>query len=77
MQEVPSDFFVDIVSSNNFLCNCLNTLFFNGKSNPDISTQLKQKLKRFENNVTNKFGWDFSQDLDEDAPVYVEIKNSE
>ena len=77
MQEVPSDFFVDIVSSNNFLCNCLNTLFSNGKSNPDISSQLKQKLIRFENNVTKKFGWDFSEDLDDEEPVYVEIESAE
>ena len=73
MQEVPTDFFVDIVSSNNFLCNCLNTLFANGKNNPDVSAQLKQKLVRFENNVTKKFGWDFSQDLDDDAPVVVDL----
>ena len=75
MQEVPSDFFVDIVSSDNFLCNCLNTLFTNGKTNPDVESQLKQKLNRFEQNVTKKFGWDFSVDLDEDAPVVVDIDN--
>ena len=72
MQEVPEDFFVDIVSSNNFLCSCLNTLFINGRSNADVSPQLKQKLLRFETNITKKFGWDFSQDLEEDAPVIVE-----
>ena len=76
MQEVPSDFFVDIVSSDNFLCNCLNNLFTNGKSNSDISSQLKQKLGRFESNVNKKFGWDFSQDLDEDAPIVVTIENA-
>jgi len=75
MQEVPSDFFVDIVSSDNFLCNCLNTLFSNGKTNLDVNSQLKQKLTRFESNVNKKFGWDFSQDLDEDAPVVVNIEN--
>ena len=75
MQEVPSDFFVDIVSSDNFLCNCLNTLFLNGKSNNDVNVQLKQKLSRFEANVTKKFGWDFSQELDEDAPVVVNFDN--
>lgn len=77
MQEVPSDFFVDIVSSNNFLCNCLHTLFSNGKNNSDISSQLKQRLIRFENNVTKKFGWDFTEDLDDEAPVYVEIQSPE
>ena len=73
MQEVPSDFFVDIVSSNNFLCNCLNTLFTNGRNNLDVKPQLKQKLSRFESNVSKKFGWDFSEELDDEAPVVVNI----
>ena len=75
MQHVPTDFFVDIVSSNNFLCNSLNTLFTNGRNNADISEQLKLKLVRFESNVTKRFGWDFSEDLDDDAPVVVEASN--
>ena len=75
MQHVPTDFFVDIVSSNNFLCNSLNTLFTNGRNNADISEQLKLKLVRFESNVTKRFGWDFSEDLDDDAPVVVESSN--
>ena len=73
MQEVPSDFFVDIVSSNNFLCNCLNTLFTNGRNNLDVKPQLKQKLSRFESNVSKKFGWDFREELDDEAPVVVNI----
>ena len=77
MQHVPTDFFVDIVSSNNFLCNSLNTLFTNGRNNADISEQLKLKLVRFESNVTKRFGWDFSEDLDDDAPVVVEATCNE
>ena len=76
MQHVPTDFFVDIVSSNNFLCSSLNTLFTNGRNNMDVSEQLKLKLIRFETNVTKRFGWDFSQDLEDDAPVVVETSNS-
>jgi len=72
MQHVPTDFFVDIVSSDNFLCSSLNTLFTNGRNNADIREPLKRKLMRFESNVTKRFGWDFSQDLDDDAPVVVD-----
>ena len=77
MQHVPTDFFVDIVSSNNFLCGSLNTLFTNGRNNSDVSQQLKLKLARFESNVTKRFGWDFSQDLEDDAPVVVETNSND
>jgi len=77
MQEVPEDFFVDIVSSNNFLIDCLHSLFTNGKHNNEIDVQLKEKLKRFENNVTKRFGWDFSEELEDEAPVVVEEMSSD
>ena len=77
MQHVPTDFFVDIVSSNNFLCGSLNTLFTNGRNNTDVSQQLKLKLARFESNVTKRFGWDFSQDLEDDAPIVVETNSND
>jgi len=72
MKEVPSDFFVDIVSCDNFLSSSLNSLFGTVKNSPEVNSQLKEKAKKFESNVTKKFGWDFSADLTEDAPVIVE-----
>eukprot|EP00092_Neocalanus_flemingeri_P029465 GFUD01031995.1.p1 GENE.GFUD01031995.1~~GFUD01031995.1.p1 ORF type:complete len:396 (+),score=120.40 GFUD01031995.1:36-1223(+) len=72
MKEVPSDFFVDIVSSDNFLSSSLNSLFSTVKNSPEVNQQLKEKAKKFEANVTKKFGWDFSAELTEDGPVVVE-----
>jgi len=72
MKEVPSDFFVDIVSSSNFLSTSLNILFSNVKNSQEVDSSLKQKATKFEANVTKKFGWDFTLDLNEEAPVVVE-----
>jgi len=72
MKEVPSDFFVDIVSCNNFLSDSLTSLFATIKNSPEVNSQLKEKAKKFEANVTKKFGWDFSAEASEDAPIFVE-----
>ena len=75
MKEVPSDFFVDIVSSSNFLSSCLNSLFSNVKNSEEVDSQLKEKAKKFETNVTKRFGWDFTPDMSEDDPVVVETSD--
>ena len=73
MQEVPEDFFVDIVSCNNFLVTCLTDLFANLKENEDALTQLKTRAISFENHLTKKFGWSFDDNADEEfAPVIVD-----
>ena len=72
MKEVPKDFFVDIVSSSNFLSSCLNSLFSNIKTSSEVNKKLKDKAEKFEANVTKRFGWDFTIDQDEDSPVVVE-----
>ena len=75
MKEVPSDFFVDIVSSSNFLSSCLNSLFSNVKNSEEVDSQLKDKANKFEANVTKRFGWDFTSELCEDAPIVVETSD--
>ena len=75
MKEVPSDFFVDIVSSSNFLSSCLNSLFSNVKNSEEVDSQLKNKANKFEANVTKRFGWDFTSELCEDAPIVVETSD--
>jgi len=75
MKEVPSDFFVDIVSCNNFLSDSLTSLFATIKNSPEVNSQLKEKANKFEANVTKKFGWDFSAELSEDAPTIVETSD--
>jgi len=75
MKEVPEDFFVDIVSSNNFLCSSLSTLFVSIKESNNVTKELKDKARKFERNVSKKFGWDFSEDLSEYAPVVVSTES--
>merc|ERR1711864_16883 len=71
LREVPEDFFVDIVSRNNFLCSSLSTLFSNVKESKDVDEELKEKARKFERNVSKRFGWDFSKEALDDAPVVV------
>ena len=73
MKEVPKDFFVDIVSSSNFLVSCLHTLFANIRDNTDVTADLKEKSRKFETNVTKRFGWDFSREEGEEEPVVVDV----
>ena len=73
MQEVPEDFFVDIISENNFLVSSLTDLFANVREHEDMAPQLRQKAISFENHLTKKFGWDFSQEDEEYAPTVVEL----
>jgi A1 cistron-splicing factor AAR2 len=73
MQEVPEDFFVDIVSQNNFLVKSLADLFANIRENVEIEDQLQTRAISFENHLSKKFGWDFSEEDDEFAPVVVEL----
>ena len=72
MQEVPEDFFVDIISSNNFLLTSLTNLFSNIKEQDNALNTLKSRAISFENHLTKKFGWSFNEDEDEDlAPVMI------
>ena len=73
MREVPEDFFFDIISSNNFLVAALTNLFENIREY-EASQELKIKAISFENHLSKKFGWTFSDDVnDENAPVVVEL----
>jgi len=71
MLEVPEDFFVDIVSSNNFLVSALTDLFANIREQDDSLNQLKMRAISFENHLTKRFGWTFSEDDEEFGPVVV------
>ncbi|ODN02381.1 Protein AAR2 [Orchesella cincta] len=69
--EVPQDFFVDIVTCNNFLFSCLQTLIQNVKDQGNAEMKLKNKVARFASFVSSKFGWDF-EELYDDAPTVVD-----
>ncbi|KAF4097059.1 protein AAR2 homolog [Onychostoma macrolepis] len=70
--EIPPDFFVDIVSQNNFLTTTLQD-FFQFASSPGVDSTLRKRAEKFKVHLTKKFRWDFDADLDECAPVVVEL----
>ncbi|XP_067942188.1 protein AAR2 homolog [Watersipora subatra] len=71
MKEIPEDFFVDIVSSDNFLTHTLHSLFTN-MQNSDASSDLKTRAAKFSKNLTKQFGWCFEEEPDDCAPVIVD-----
>ncbi|CAL1530086.1 unnamed protein product [Lymnaea stagnalis] len=73
IREIPSEFFVDIVTRNNFLTLTLHELFQNLLSD-NIDSKLKQKSISFQKHLTEKFKWDFSTEPDDYAPVVVDDK---
>ncbi|XP_029211693.2 LOW QUALITY PROTEIN: protein AAR2 homolog [Acropora millepora] len=70
--EIPKDFFVDIVSTNNFLTTTLQVFFSNLKSSATVDKKLVEKARRFQRHLTKRFNWDFETEPDEFAPVVVE-----
>uniref|UniRef100_A0A3P8SG91 Protein AAR2 homolog n=1 Tax=Amphiprion percula TaxID=161767 RepID=A0A3P8SG91_AMPPE len=70
--EIPPDFFVDIVSQNNFLTSTLQD-FFQFASGPCVDGTLRKRAEKFKAHLTKKFRWDFDADLDDCAPVVVEL----
>ncbi|XP_019723986.1 protein AAR2 homolog [Hippocampus comes] len=70
--EIPPDFFVDIVSQNNFLTSTLQD-FFQLATGPSVDGALRKRAEKFKAHLTKKFSWDFDADLDECAPVVVDL----
>ena len=74
LKEVPQDFFVDIVSSQNFLTVILHRFFQNVVSSSDAPESLKRRATKFQKHVTEHFKWDFDTEAIEDQPVVVELE---
>ncbi|MBN3310606.1 protein AAR2 homolog [Amia ocellicauda] len=70
--EIPPDFFVDIVSKDNFLTSTLQE-FFMFASSPGVDHGLRKRAVKFKAHLTKKFRWDFEMDPDDCAPVVVEL----
>jgi len=70
--EIPKDFFVDIVSANNFLTTTLQVFFSNVESSTTVDKKLVEKALRFRQHLTKRFNWDFESEPEEFAPVVVE-----
>jgi len=74
IREVPNDFFVDIVSSNNFLVTILNQLFAFVRNNTTVDAALRSRMEKFQAHLSEKFQWIFDDSEDEeDKPVVVDI----
>uniref|UniRef100_A0A915JH36 Protein AAR2 homolog n=1 Tax=Romanomermis culicivorax TaxID=13658 RepID=A0A915JH36_ROMCU len=68
----PKDFFVDIISKNNFLTVTLSHFFTNIESNVDPNDDLYKKATKFKNFLSNEYEWDFDDTTDDSKPVIVE-----
>ena len=72
INEIPKDFFVDIVTSNNFLVSTLTSLFSSIEQSC-FDEQLQNRAKQFRKYLTKKLKWKFNSEPDDWAPVVVEI----
>uniref|UniRef100_A0A8C6YRT3 Protein AAR2 homolog n=1 Tax=Nothoprocta perdicaria TaxID=30464 RepID=A0A8C6YRT3_NOTPE len=72
LNEIPADFFVDIVSQDNFLTSTLQ-VFFSCVCNAAIDRTLRKKAEKFKAHLTKKFKWDFEAEPEDCAPVVVEL----
>jgi A1 cistron-splicing factor AAR2 len=76
LAEIPEDFLVDIVASNNIVYHSLRSLFRTLQLSETADDRLKSKAKRFQERLTVKFLWDFTgldKEDDDEAPVVVNI----
>ncbi|XP_019368595.1 PREDICTED: protein AAR2 homolog [Gavialis gangeticus] len=72
LSEIPPDFFVDIVSQDNFLTSTLQ-VFFSYTCSTAMDRRLRKKAEKFKAHLTKKFKWDFDAEPDDCAPVVVEL----
>ncbi|NXX14131.1 AAR2 protein, partial [Podargus strigoides] len=75
LSEIPADFFVDIVSQDNFLTSTLQ-VFFSCTCSAAVDGTLRKKAEKFKAHLTKKFKWDFEAEPDDCAPVVVELPES-
>ncbi|XP_074148661.1 protein AAR2 homolog [Sminthopsis crassicaudata] len=72
LAEIPADFFVDIISQDNFLTSTLQ-VFFSYICSTTVDETLRRKAEKFKAHLTKKFKWDFETEPDDCAPVVVEL----
>ncbi|KFQ32974.1 Protein AAR2, partial [Mesitornis unicolor] len=72
LNEIPADFFVDIISQDNFLTSTLQ-VFFSCACSAAVDGTLRKKAEKFKAHLTKKFKWDFEAEPDDCAPVVVEL----
>ena len=72
LKETPDDFFVDIVSKNNFLTTTLTIFFETFREEKELDKELVERADKFKAHLERKYDWDFDYDED-DVPVVVAI----
>lgn len=72
LKEIPTDFFVDIISDNNFLQSTLQVFFENVRCS-NANENFKKFANNFRKNLTNIYKWDFESVPEEELPVVVEL----
>ncbi|KAF5276837.1 hypothetical protein FQA39_LY06389 [Lamprigera yunnana] len=75
--ETPPEFLADIVTNNNVIYLKLRN-FFQSVKESEVDGRLKTKVERFKINLTERYGWDFTQldiEDEDDAPVIVDLQN--
>jgi A1 cistron-splicing factor AAR2 len=72
LQEIPSDFFIDIVTKDNFLTITLQTFFSNLEQSKTADRSLVKRGLQFRENLSKKYNWDFSADPLDSEPTIVE-----
>ncbi len=77
LKEMPEDFFIDIISKENFLTVNLHNFFSNINDATEVNSKclelvrLKEKSEKFKNYLTQRFDINFEEEPDEYAPVVV------
>ncbi|CAH2292759.1 AAR2 homolog [Pelobates cultripes] len=72
LAQVPTDFFIDIVSQDNFLTSTLQVLF-SFLCSPSADKSVRKKAMRFRAHLTKKFQWDFEEEPLDCAPIVVQL----
>ena len=76
-REIPEDFFLDIVTRENFLTSTLCSFFVN-IDEAQVDADLKSKADKFKIYLTKKFSWNFEEDdLEDERPVVVELTENQ
>uniref|UniRef100_A0A1X7UUX0 Protein AAR2 homolog n=1 Tax=Amphimedon queenslandica TaxID=400682 RepID=A0A1X7UUX0_AMPQE len=71
LREVPEQFFVDIISSDNFLTSTLQVFFTNIQEGDSLNSTLKEKAAMFKTSLSKRFQFDFTTELQENMPMIV------
>ncbi len=76
LRETPRDFFVDIISHDNFLTVTLQGFFARIGAAGGVDADLARRASQFAAHLTEFFAWDFNAEDDGDPPAVVELDDA-